>query len=299
MPAPPARAPRSAHQGNNQRKSCCRDAVCSVPQLDPSAAQLAVPRFDPWRPVTADRNLSIFLNIILKLCVHICRIVIPRGHSFAFTELDPADVRAIGNLIGRRFHRPVERVPHRRPNTLRQIEPKTAAFAAPHHRSPLLVQHAIILKKSHGNPPSSLQGGPYGPPFGYPLEGNLVRCSFADVNLSGLRISRRRTKKLHALRDNFGALALAAVVARLVLAGPQASFDVHLAALLQVFLAALRSLAENYNVVPVGTLLALALLVGVRLVGRDRKARHRLPAGGQMPQFRVLAEMTDEGYSVE
>ena len=64
-------------------------------------------------------------------------------------------------------------------------------------------------------------------------ERNLVRCSFAAVNLSGLRICRRRTKKLHALRDNFGALALAAVVARLVLAGPQASFDVHLAALLR------------------------------------------------------------------
>src|SRR5216684_793903 len=231
-----------------------------------------------------------------------CSIVTAGGRGlnrFAFTEFDPVDVWAIGNLIGRRFHRPVQRVPHRRRNTLRQIEPKTAAFAAPHHRSPLLVQHAIILKNSHDNPPSSLQGGPYGPPFGYPLEGNLVRSSFAAVNLSGLRISRRRTKKLHALRDNFGALALAAIVARLVLAGPQASFDVHLAALLQVFLAALRSLAENYNVVPVGTLLALALLVGVRLVGRDRKARHRLPAGGQMPQFRVLAEMADQHYSIQ
>ncbi len=36
-------------------------------QLDPSAAQLAVPRFDPWLPVTADRDLSIFLTIILRL----------------------------------------------------------------------------------------------------------------------------------------------------------------------------------------------------------------------------------------
>jgi hypothetical protein len=112
-------------------------------QLDPPTAQLAVPRFDPWLPVTADRDLSIFLNIILKFCIHICSIVTARGRGlnrFAFTELDPVDVWAIGNLIGWRFHRPVERVPHRRRNTLRQIEPKPAAFAAPHHRSLLVVQ---------------------------------------------------------------------------------------------------------------------------------------------------------------
>src|SRR5260370_21018800 len=77
------------------------------------------------------------------------------------------------------------------------------------------------------------------------------------------------------------------------------AFTAHnLATLLQVFLAALRSLAENHDVVPVDPLLALALFVGVGLVGCDRKARHRLPARRQMPQFRILAEMADQHYSI-
>src|SRR5260370_22786042 len=78
------------------------------------------------------------------------------------------------------------------------------------------------------------------------------------------------------------------------------AFTAHdLAALLQVFLAALRSLAENHDVVPVDPLLALALLVCVRLVGRDRKARHRLPPGRKMPQFRVLTQMANQSYSFQ
>src|SRR6266478_4800994 len=116
---------------------------------------------------------------------------------------------------------------------------------------------------------------------------------------SRLGLRRPRAEKLYAVHDNFGALALPAVVLGLELAYPQPAFDVDLAALLQVFLAALRSLAENHDVVPVDPLLALALLVCVRLVGRDRKARHRLPAGRQMPQFRVLTQMANQSYSIQ
>src|SRR5260370_13879681 len=114
-----------------------------------------------------------------------------------------------------------------------------------------------------------------------------------------LRIGWPRAEKLYAGCDNFGALALAAVVLGLVLAYPQPSFNVDLASLLQVFLAALGNLAEDHDVVPVDPLLTMALPVGVGLVGRDRKARHRLPAGRKMPQFRVLTKMTYQSYSIQ
>src|SRR6266446_3088498 len=298
MPAPPARAPRSAHRGNRQRKSCCRDAVCSVPatrsvgRTARSSTVRSLAACNRWpEPLYLPQHHPQALRSYLP---HPPGATVSRSPSLIQLMFGQSGISSGGVSIGRSS---VCHIGGATPSgrSSRKSQPSQRHITGPRssYNTPL------SSRNLHDYPPSSLQGGPYGPPFGYPLERNFVRCSFATVNLSGLRIRQRRTKKLHALRDNFGALALAAVVARLVLAGPQASFDVHLAALLQVFLAALRSLAENYDVVPVGTLLALALLVRVRLVGRDRKARHRLTAGGQMPQFRVLAKMADESYSIK
>src|SRR5260370_23513395 len=114
-----------------------------------------------------------------------------------------------------------------------------------------------------------------------------------------LRIGWPRAEKLYGGCDTLGGLAVAAVVLGLVLAYPQPAFTVDLASLLQVFLAALGNLAEDHDVVPVDPLLTMALPVGVGLVGRDRKARHRLPAGRKMPHIRVMTKMTYQNYSLQ
>src|SRR5208283_2857813 len=98
---------------------------------------------------------------------------------------------------------------------------------------------------------------------------------------------------------DLGALALAAVVARFVLARAQAAFDVDLAASLQVFLAGLRRAAVDHNVVPIRSLVAVTLLVGEDLVGGDRKVRHRLSAHGQQPQLWILSEIADKRNPVQ
>ena len=79
----------------------------------------------------------------------------------AFAELDPVDVPAIRNLIGRRSHRPIERVPHWRRDMLGQIKSKPAPFAPPHHRSFFLVEHAIIESSWQIMTPGRAAARPY------------------------------------------------------------------------------------------------------------------------------------------
>jgi hypothetical protein len=66
----------------------------------------------------------------------------------------------------------------------------------------------------------------------------------------------------------------------------------------EIFLARFGHLAEDYDLMPFRSLLALALLICVGLVSRHRKASDCLPIG-QIPEFRLLSEMTDDGYPVQ
>jgi hypothetical protein len=64
---------------------------------------------------------------------------------------------------------------------------------------------------------------------------------------------------LHTARDNLCTLAFAAIVARFVLALPQPSFDIDLAAFGEALVAVLRDFAVNGDIVPVSAFMALAV----------------------------------------
>ena len=101
----------------------------------------------------------------------------------------------------------------------------------------------------------------------------------SEWGFAGIRLARpiaSPSEKADLARDDFRAGALAAAVLRLVLAGRQPSFDIHLAALAQKFRACLRQLAEGHDAMPFSPLLFPAVAVGKPLGRRQRKIRHAL-----------------------
>ena len=74
---------------------------------------------------------------------------------------------------------------------------------------------------------------------------------------------------MHPAGDDLGALTLAAVILRFVLASPKPPLDIHLSTLLEVLMAGFCQFPERNNLVPFDALLLLAFLVGEGLVGCD------------------------------
>src|SRR5215469_18202859 len=107
-----------------------------------------------------------------------------------------------------------------------------------------------------------------------------------------LGIGWRRAEKLNPDGDDLSPLALPAIIFRFILAGPQPTLHVDLAAFREVLATRLSHLAESHHLMPLRVLLALALLVSVGLVGGHRKASDRL-SGWQIPEFGILSQMTD------
>ena len=87
----------------------------------------------------------------------------------------------------------------------------------------------------------------------------------ADISL----LACRCTEKLHSRGDNFGTLALAAVVFCFELTRAETPFNVNLPALLQILIACFRQLPERDNLMPLDAFLLLSLLVGEGLICCD------------------------------
>ena len=92
------------------------------------------------------------------------------------------------------------------------------------------------------------------------LSNHSERNVFVDrparrLNVALQIVSRACAEKLHAECNNLGAVLLRPSVAGLPRSGPQAPFDVHLAAFVQVLCAGLGQLSEDDDVVPVDALL--------------------------------------------
>src|SRR5262249_57408383 len=115
---------------------------------------------------------------------------------------------------------------------------------------------------------------------------------------AALGIGWRRAEKLTPDGKDLGPLALPAIIFRFILAGPQFTLHVDLAAFREVLATRLSHLAESHDLMPFRVFLALAVLVSVGLVGGHRKAADRL-AAWQIPEFGILSQMTDESYLVQ
>jgi len=68
--------------------------------------------------------------------------------------------------------------------------------------------------------------------------------------------------------------------------------------LLEVFVTGHRELPDDHDPMPFCSLLALALLVAVSLVGRDQEIHDR-QTGGRVTDFRVLPEVADNHYLIQ
>src|SRR6266849_7603631 len=108
-----------------------------------------------------------------------------------------------------------------------------------------------------------------------------------------------RSKELHPLRNDLGAIAFAAVVARFVFTRTQPPFHVDLPPLPQILVAGLGQLAVHHDPVPVDTLLTVAGFVGETFVSGNREAHDWLPVGGQVAQFEVLTEISNDSGSIQ
>src|SRR5262249_57457948 len=104
-------------------------------------------------------------------------------------------------------------------------------------------------------------------------------------------------EELDALRDDLGDVALVAVLV-VVLPGAHGALDEHLPALGEVLPAGLGLLPPHDHVVPLGALLALALVVGPDVAGRHREPPDRLTARREA-YLRVAPDIADDQDPVE
>src|SRR5262249_59480868 len=99
------------------------------------------------------------------------------------------------------------------------------------------------------------------------------------------------------LRDDLGDVALLAFLV-VVLAAADGALDEDLPAFREVLATALGLLPPHDDVVPLGAVLALALLIGPLLGGREREARDGTTARREA-ELRVLPEISDQHHLVE
>src|SRR5262249_48229438 len=104
-------------------------------------------------------------------------------------------------------------------------------------------------------------------------------------------------QEAHVLRDDLGDVALVAVLV-VVVARADRALDEDLPALTQVLAAVLALLSPDDDVVPLGTLLALALGVVPHLAGGEGKLAHR-PAGAGEADLGIFSEVADEDDLVD
>src|SRR6185436_15884430 len=99
-------------------------------------------------------------------------------------------------------------------------------------------------------------------------------------------------EELDALADHLGDVALVAFLV-VVLTRADGALDEHLPSLREVLAAGLRLLSPDDDVVPIGTLLALPVVVVPHLARRDREAGDRTSRAGES-DLRILAEIADK-----
>jgi hypothetical protein len=97
-----------------------------------------------------------------------------------------------------------------------------------------------------------------------------------------------RSEELDPLRYDLRALPLAAAVLALKFPRLQPAFNINLSAFAEILGTGFSEFPENHNIVPFDSLLAIAIFPRKALIGRYRKTRDRLSAGGQIPKFGVL-----------
>src|ERR1019366_3540096 len=117
----------------------------------------------------------------------------------------------------------------------------------------------------------------------------------ASARVAGLiahRSTAPRAQELHAHRDNFRDLALAAAVLGFVFAVGNSPLDINRASLLQILRASLALFAPYDDVVPVGAVLPGPALVRERLLGRNRKVGHRRARVGEA-SFGIASQIAD------
>src|SRR6516165_10445646 len=116
----------------------------------------------------------------------------------------------------------------------------------------------------------------------------------AGFSASGLVLGRG-AEELHAARHYLGALVLLLVA--FPFARMQPSFNVNLAALLEIFRAGLGELPEHDHIVPFDAVLPFAGVIFETLVGGYAQVRNGLTVR-QRPQFGIAAKKTDDGCTI-
>src|SRR5215469_15591590 len=106
------------------------------------------------------------------------------------------------------------------------------------------------------------------------------------------------TEQDQVIHHDFGHIALLICVLVVPGASLKASFNVDLAAFLEVFTGYFSQSSPGYDVVPLGLVLPLLVFIFVTIAGGNRESRHR-GAAGRVFQFRVLAEVSDEDNFVD
>src|SRR5215831_9504572 len=112
---------------------------------------------------------------------------------------------------------------------------------------------------------------------------------------AGGLVPGRSPEELHAARQYLGALVLLLVA--FPFARMQPSFDVYLAALLEIFRAGLGELPEHDHIVPFNAIVAFAGVIFETLVGGYGQVRNGLTVR-QRPQFGIAAKKTDDGCTI-
>src|SRR5580693_5852610 len=124
------------------------------------------------------------------------------------------------------------------------------------------------------------------------------RTGRSGAGAGTLELGRTRADHLEVVADDLGAVLLLAGLAIVPGARLDPAFDIDLLALGEVLAGDLGLPSPDHDVVPLGLLLALAVLVLPFPAGRQREARDRLP-GGSRAHLRIAAKIADQQHFVQ
>jgi len=106
------------------------------------------------------------------------------------------------------------------------------------------------------------------------------------------------TEHLHFVGNDLGRVALVAVLV-LPLVGPDAPFDIDLAALLEILAGRLGQLAEEDDAVPFGAVLQLTRCLVTEAVGSRHPDVANRVAVGRIAGFRIRTKVADENHFID